>query len=116
VSTTIGQGSKLRIDWKADWDRETLASVEAQRAVDQACKAAVAAAKTLAPVGDGDYRDSIGSIVEKVEGIWQGAVGATDFKANWIERGAVSPKYVTPARHPIQRGVEAQGIKVTSGA
>lgn len=108
-------GSSLRVDWTRDWDRRSLASVEARRVLEQAGQAAVSRAQALAPVGQGDYRDSITSIVDSAEGAYRLVVYATDFKANWIERGAVSPTYTTPAQHPIQRGVESTGVKVTSG-
>jgi hypothetical protein len=116
--STIGGG--LRIEWDRDWDRQALGQTEARRALEQATDRAVAAAKSLAPVDrapfGGDYRDSITAIVESVGGIWRATVYSTDFKANWVERGAVSPTYTTPAQHVLQRGIEAQGINVTSGA
>jgi len=109
-------GGSVRIDFERDWDRKALGQTEARRAVEQATDAAVGSAKALAPFGQGDYRESIKAIVESVNGIWHGTVYSTDFKANWIERGAVSPTYTTPAVHPLQRGIEAQGINVTPGA
>jgi len=114
--TGLLDGKKLRIEWERDWDRRSLATDEAHDAVEHATEAAVAKAKTLAPVGQGDYRDSIEAIVQSVGGIWVGAIASSDFKAVWIERGAHSPTSTTPARHPLQGGAEAVGIRVTSGA
>jgi hypothetical protein len=114
MAGALGMG-RLRIDWKAGWDEAVLRSAEAKRAVEAVAAQSESAAKALAPVGDGDYRDGISGEVEFREGQWVAVVVGRDFKTNWIERGAVSPTYVTPAQHPLQRGVESTGVKVTPG-
>lgn len=111
MTTQIAQ-TGVRMKWNPDWDRKSLGTNEARKAVEGATDAAVTRAKALAPVGQGDYRDSIHAIVETVNGIWHGVVASDDFKAVWMERGAVSPTYTTPPRHPLQRGTEGAGIRV----
>lgn len=113
TGTTVG--SRIRMKWDPDWDREVLASTDARRAVQQAAEAGAAAARRFAPVLSGDYQASIEAVVASVGGVWHGAVTASDFKAVWIERGATSPTYTTPPQHPLQRGVESTGIKVGPG-
>jgi hypothetical protein len=106
---------RLRIDWKPGWDEAVLRSPEAKQAAEQVAEASQVAAKAVAPVGDGDYRDGIEGSAQFIEGRWQEVLVGRDFKTLWIERGAVSPTYVTPAQHPLQRGVESTGVKVTPG-
>lgn len=66
------------------------------------------AAKNLAPVETGDYRDSIQADAGIEDGAAKGRVVATDFKAGWIEFGTVQHD----AHAPIRRGVESIGVAV----
>lgn len=113
MSTTVS--SKMQMRWDSDWDDEAMRQPEARRAVEGAADAGAAAARQFAPVASGAYRDSIHGELDIRTGKPVGVVVADDFKANWIERGARSPTYTTPARHPLQRGVEATGVKVMPG-
>lgn len=113
MSTTVS--SQVRMNWDTDWDAEALRQPEARRAVEQAAELAAGLARRLAPVLSGAYRDSIHAEVDIRSGKPVGMVIADDFKANWIERGARSPTATTPARHPLQRGVEGTGVKVGPG-
>ena len=113
---TTSVGSRTRIEWSATWDDQVRRSTEARRAMEQIARAGAAAAQRLAPVLSGDYRDGIDAVVESVGGAWVAAVVGRDFKTLWIERGARSPDYTTPAQHVIRRGVETTGVKVVAGA
>lgn len=64
------------------------------------------AAKAVAPVRTGDYRDSIEADSSASEG--KARVLATDFKAQWIEFGTIH----TPTFAPLRRGAESAGLKV----
>ena len=114
TGTTVSR--RIRMKWDADWDREVLKSAEARKAAIAVADAGAAAAKRLAPVLSGDYQKSIEAVATLVSGVYVGSVVAVDFKAVWIERGATSPTYTTPAQHVLQRGVESTGVKVGPGS
>jgi hypothetical protein len=69
---------------------------------------AAEAARALAPVDSGEYRQSIGGAVGVERGTLVGRVYSKDFKAHWIEFGTVD----TPVFAPLRRGVESLGLKV----
>lgn len=64
---------------------------------------AVTAAKALAPVAEGDYRNSI-RVVKDGKAVY---LSAFDYKAWWIEAGTVD----TPIFAPLRRGAQAAGLK-----
>jgi hypothetical protein len=69
-------------------------------------------AKGVAPVDDGDDRDGI-----ETEGTVDGGeavalIVARDWKSGFIEFGASSPTYTTPAHAPLRRGAEQAGLKI----
>jgi hypothetical protein len=111
---TTSVGSRLAMKWDPDWDDEVRRSLDAKRAMEGVANSGAAAARRVAPVGQGDYQRSIKPVVASVGGAWVAAVVAEDWKAVWIERGAVSPTYTTPAMHVLQRGVESTGVKVVA--
>lgn len=68
---------------------------------------AAAVARTLAPVREGDYRDSIEGLSGfNDDGIASGRLVATDWKAHWIEAGTGQPG-PTPPYRVLGRAVEA---------
>ena len=68
---------------------------------------AAAAARGLAPVRLGYYKRSIEGVAGKrYDGIYVGRVLATDFKANWIEKGTGGP-LPTKGLHVLRRAAES---------
>lgn len=69
---------------------------------------AAEAARGLAPVRTGDYRDSIEGQSLPSEG--KARVVAKDFKSIWLEFGTIH----TPTFATLRRGVEAAGLRIES--
>lgn len=66
------------------------------------------AAKELAPVLSGAYRDGLVGVAGQDGGEVQGRVVGRDFKSGWIEFGTSD----TPAFAPIRRAAESKGYNV----
>jgi hypothetical protein len=85
-------------------------SVEMERALRAQAEAAAAAAREMAPVDSGDYRDGIKADSDR-DPIARAAVVATDFKSHWIEFGTIRQ----PARAILRRACEAVGLTTIGG-
>lgn len=73
--------------------------------------AAVAAAKAIAPVESGDYRDGITADIglDEVRGTLIGRINANDFKSNWVEFGTATG---FPAHATLRKAAESVGLRV----
>jgi hypothetical protein len=89
-------------------------SLEVQNELRTIAESVASNAEGLAPVDEGDYRDSIEVDVTVDGGEAVAIVKAGDWKAGWIEFGASSPTYTMPAHAPLRRGAEQAGLKVVS--
>lgn len=77
----------------------------------EAHKAEVAA-KAIAPVLSGKYKEGIRvDMGTDASGNYLARLNATDFKSHWIELG--TSKF--PARAVLRRGADAAGLKVRGG-
>lgn len=69
------------------------------------------AARGIAPVMTGEYRDSIEGEAGIENGVAKGRVNAHNFKAHWIEFGT---RY-WPAHAVLRRAVESVGLRFKMG-
>ena len=74
-------------------------------------KAAAVAARSIAPVATGDYRNSIEGESGVEGGKAIGRVSARDFKSGWIEFG--TSKWAAHA--VLRRAIDAIGLRMTGG-
>ena len=69
---------------------------------------AASAARSVAPVRTGHYKDSIETSTGVSRGTAAAYVLSKDFKALWIEFGTED----TPAHAPLRRGCDAAGLEI----
>lgn len=75
----------------------------------EAAEAIASAARGLAPVDEGDYRDSITAEVGQGDKGVEGNVFSEDYKAGFVEFGTIH----NPAYAPLRRGAEQAGYSVS---
>lgn len=86
--------TKVRIDMVPGYRQILNAEPGVKLVLRARAEAAAQIAKGIAPVQTGKYRDSIG-VEQDLTGI---SLVATDFKANWIEKGTIHMRAFAPLR------------------
>lgn len=83
-------------------------TVEMAKALDTFADYTASNARNLAPVDEGDYRNSIDTTSGVDGGVATARVNANDWKAGLIEFGTED----TPTFAPLRRGAEQAGLKL----
>jgi hypothetical protein len=87
-----------------NFEREIAEQAEYQSGLSELAGPVAETIKALAPIREGDFRDSIAVEIEGAEV----RLGSSDFAAHLIEWGSVN----NPPYAPIRRGVSAAGLRL----